>query len=85
MVGIGRIPTGRSFAEVLQEALGASKAVFVVWSKRSVKSSWVQNEARKGLRRRVLFPVMLLDEVEIPLEFEHLQAAPLRDWQPEES
>jgi S1-C subfamily serine protease len=80
-----RIPTGRSFSEVIQEALGASKAVVVVWSTRSVKSSWVQNETRKGLRRGVLFPVMLLDEVEIPLEFEHVQAAQLMDWQPEES
>ena len=81
-----RIPTGRSFGEVIQEALGASKAVVVVWSTRSVKSSWVQNEARKGLRRRVLFPVMLFEEgeVEIPLEFEHVQAARLMDWQPEE-
>ena len=55
----------------------------VVWTKTSVKSSWVKNEARKGLRRKRLFPVMLLDEVEIPLEFGHVQAAQLIDWQPE--
>ena len=78
-----RIPTGRSFDEVIQEALDAAKSVIVVWTKTSVKSSWVKNEARKGLRRRVLFPVMLLEEVEIPLEFEHVQAAQLMDWQPE--
>ena len=33
----------------------------------------------------MLFPVRLLEEVEIPLEFEHVQAAQLMDWQPEES
>ncbi|NGZ10802.1 MAG: TIR domain-containing protein [Nitrospira sp. LK70] len=76
-----RIPAGRSFDEVIEEALNASKAVVVVWTTTSVKSSWVKNVAREGLRRRVLFPVRLLEEVEIPLEFEHIQVAQLMDWQ----
>ncbi|MDF0674860.1 MAG: toll/interleukin-1 receptor domain-containing protein [Nitrospira sp.] len=75
-----RIPTGRSFDEVIEEALDAAKAVVVVWTKASVNSTWVKNEARKGMRRGVLFPVLLLEEVKIPLEFEHLQAAHLMDW-----
>ena len=37
------------------------------------------------MRRNVLFPVMLLEEVEIPLEFEHLHAAQLMDWQPDQA
>ncbi|MDH4080878.1 MAG: SUMF1/EgtB/PvdO family nonheme iron enzyme [Nitrospira sp.] len=77
-----RIPAGKSFDEVIHEALKAARSVVVVWTKTSVKSTWVKNESRSGLRRGVLFPVMLLDEVEIPLEFEHLQAAHLMDWQP---
>jgi hypothetical protein len=77
------IRTGQSFDEVIQEALDASKAVVVVWTARSVKSQWVKNEAREGLRRQVLFPVMLIKEVKIPLEFWHVQAAQLMDWQPE--
>ncbi|MBX3308547.1 MAG: TIR domain-containing protein, partial [Nitrospira sp.] len=79
-----RIPIGRSFDEVIEEALDASKAVVVVWSQTSVKSQWVKNEAREGLRRRVLFPVMLLEEVRIPLEFRDVQTAHLMDWQPEQ-
>ncbi|MBX3300922.1 MAG: SUMF1/EgtB/PvdO family nonheme iron enzyme [Nitrospira sp.] len=79
-----RIPTGRSYDEVIEEALDASKAVVVVWTKTSVKSQWVKNEAREGLRRRVLFPVMILEEVKIPLEFRDVQAAHLMDWQPEQ-
>lgn len=79
-----RIPAGKSFDEVIHEALKAAKSVVVVWTKTSVKSTWVKNESRSGLRRGILFPVMLLDEVEIPLEFEHLQAAHLMDWQPEQ-
>jgi formylglycine-generating enzyme required for sulfatase activity len=79
-----RIPAGKSFDDVIHEALKAARSVVVVWTKTSVKSTWVKNESRSGLRRNILFPVMLLDEVEIPLEFEHLQAVHLMDWQPEQ-
>jgi formylglycine-generating enzyme required for sulfatase activity len=79
-----RIPVGRSYDEVIEEALDASKAVVVVWTKTSVKSQWVKNEAREGLSRRVLFPVMILEQVKIPLEFRDVQAAHLMDWQPEQ-
>ncbi|MDC8449801.1 MAG: SUMF1/EgtB/PvdO family nonheme iron enzyme [Nitrospira sp.] len=78
------IPIGRSFDEVIEEALDASKAVVVVWTQTSVKSQWVKNEAREGLRRGVLFPVMLLEEVKIPLEFRDVQTAQLMEWQPEQ-
>jgi formylglycine-generating enzyme required for sulfatase activity len=76
-----RIRIGRSFDEVIEEALDGSKAVVVVWTGTSVKSQWVKNEAREGLRRRVLFPVMLLEEVKLPLEFRDVQTAHLMDWQ----
>ena len=79
-----RIPAGKSFDDVIHEALKAARSVVVVWTKTSVKSTWVKNESRSGLRRNILFPVMLLDVVEIPLEFEHLQAAHLMDWQPDQ-
>lgn len=78
-----RIPVGRSYADVIEEALDASKAVVVVWTSTSVKSQWVKNEALEGLNRRALFPVML-EAVKIPLEFRHVQAARLMDWQPEQ-
>lgn len=79
-----RIPAGQSYEEVIEKALKTAKSVVVVWTKNSVKSQFVKNEAKRGLRRNVLIPVMLLDEVEIPLEFEHLQVAYLIDWQPEQ-
>lgn len=76
-----RIPIGRSYAEVIEEALDASKAVVVVWTTTSVKSQWVKNEALEGLNREALFPVML-EAVKIPLEFRHVQAAHLMNWHP---
>lgn len=79
-----RIPAGKSYDEAIHDALKAAKSVVVVWTKTSVKSAWVKNESRSGLRRGILFPVMLADEVEIPLEFEHVQTAQLVDWRPDE-
>src|SRR5262245_50241205 len=70
---------GRTFDQVIEEALDAAHCVVVVWSQHSVNSDWVKTEAAKGARRRILVPV-LLDEVRIPLEFRRMQAARLLDW-----
>ena len=73
------IPLGRTFDQVIEEALDAARCVIVVWSQHSVSSDWVKTEAAEGARRRILVPV-LLDEVRIPLEFRRMQAARLLDW-----
>lgn len=73
------IPPGRSFDEVIESALGAAKCVVVLWSEKSVRSDWVKNEAREGLRRHVLIPA-LIAQVTIPFEFRHIQAADLVGW-----
>ena len=49
------IPPGRSFDEVIEEALGAAKCVVVLWSKNSASSDWVKGEAAEGLRRKFWF------------------------------
>lgn len=75
-----KIPVGKSFQQVIQEAVDEARCIVVIWSEHSVKSDWVQNEAEEGKRRNILTPVML-DEVKIPLGFRHLQAANLTNWQ----
>jgi formylglycine-generating enzyme required for sulfatase activity len=74
------IPPGKTFDEVIEQELEVAKCVIVLWSKESVKSDWVKNEAREGARRHILIPV-LIDEVKIPFEFKHIQAANLVDFQ----
>ncbi len=74
------IPPGKTFDEVIEEKLEAAKCVIVLWSQQSVLSDWVKNEAREGSRRQILIPV-LIEEVKIPFEFRHIQAAWLIDWQ----
>ena len=73
------IPPGKSFDDVIEEALSAAKCVIVVWSNESVKSEWVKAEASEAFKRRILVPI-LADEARIPLEFRRLQAARLIDW-----
>jgi hypothetical protein len=75
-----KIPPGRVFDEVITEALDSAQCVIVLWSKFSVGSDWVKEEAAEGARRRVLVPA-LIDDVPIPLGFRRIQAAQLIAWQ----
>ncbi len=73
------IPPGRSYEEVIDENLNAAKCVLVLWSKASVSSQWVKNEASDGLERNILVPA-LIEETKVSLAFRHLQAARITDW-----
>lgn len=73
------IPPGKSFDQVIEEAIEGARCVVVIWTRGSVESHWVKTEASEGLQRRVLVPV-LADEVKIPLEFRRIQAASLVAW-----
>ena len=73
------IPPGKTFDEVIEEALASAKCVIVLWSRESVQSEWVKAEASEAAKRRVLVPI-LADDVKIPLEFRRIQSARLIDW-----
>jgi hypothetical protein len=73
------IDYGQSFHKMIEQALTAAPCVIVVWTRESVQSEWVLNEASEARRRDCLVPV-LLDPVAPPLEFRHLQAADLSNW-----
>ena len=73
------IPPGRSFDEVIEEALGAAKCAVVLWSKNSASSDWVKGEAAEALQRKILVPVRI-DSATVPLEFRRLQTVDLSDW-----
>ena len=73
------IPPGRSFDEVIEEALALARCVIVLWSEASVRSEWVKTEAAEAAQRRILVPI-LADGARIPLEFRRIQAASIDDW-----
>ena len=75
-----RIPAGRSWRSVLEEALEDTRCMIVLWSENSVKSPWVAEEAEEARRLgKTLVPV-LLQRVEPPIGFRTIQAADLIDW-----
>ena len=73
------IPLGRSFDEVIEKALAEARCVIVLWSRFSIVSEWVRNEASEARRRGILIPVFI-EAVEAPLAFRLLNGADLRDW-----
>ena len=76
-----KIPVGRAFDEVIEDALRRARCVVVLWTKDAVASRWVRSEASDAAQRQVLVPV-LVEDVTMPLEFRHLQALDLRAWKP---
>lgn len=73
------IPTGKRFEQVIQEALAGARCVMVLWSKQSVTSDWVVEEAEEGRKRHILVPVFI-EDVLPPMGFRRIQAADLIDW-----
>jgi TIR domain len=71
-----RVPPGQTWRSHIGDALNGAKCVIVAWSRHSVNSRWVTEEADEGLKRNALIPV-LLDAVDPPLGFRSIQAANL--------
>ncbi|HXH00170.1 MAG TPA: TIR domain-containing protein [Sphingomicrobium sp.] len=75
----GLIPGGSRFASEIDAAIKRSDAVVVLWSRSSIESSWVQDEAALGRDTGRLVPV-LIDQSEPPLGFRQFQAIDLKVW-----
>jgi len=73
-----RIPHGQDFSAHIQQQLDDARCIVVLWSKASVKSSFVRDEATEGLNGRLV--PLLLENVKQPLGFRQFQAADLCDW-----
>ena len=67
-----QIPAGKTFDEVIEQALAKAKCVIVLWSEKSVRSRWVRTEATEGAARQILVPV-LLENINVPLEFRRIR------------
>lgn len=70
---------GETFDKVIQREIDQAKAIVVLWTKASVESQWVREEADVGRQREALVP-LLMDEVTPPIGFGRVQAAHLHDW-----
>jgi TolB-like protein len=72
----GLLEGGERFSRTTEEALERAKAVVVLWSKTSVQSHWVHDEATRGRDRGLLVPLSL-DGSMPPLGFGQFQVIDL--------
>ena len=74
-----RIPAGRTWRSMIEEALHDMRCMVVLWSTHSVESDWVKEEAEEARALGKLIPV-LIEPVKPPVGFRSIQAADLTDW-----
>ena len=75
-----KIPAGRTWRSVLDEALNDSRCMVVLWSRDSVTTDWVKEEAEEARRQGMTLIPVLIDRVEPPIGFRAIQSADLTDW-----
>ncbi|HWE44800.1 MAG TPA: TIR domain-containing protein [Caulobacteraceae bacterium] len=73
------LPVHRSYTDVIADEIRAAGAVTVIWSGAAVASEWVRAEANEGRELKKLVQVLVEDAV-VPLPFNQIQVADLRDW-----
>jgi TolB-like protein len=74
-----KIEGGTRYSRLIGEALEKSEAVVVLWSRQSVESDWVRDEAAHGRERRRLVPLSL-DGTRAPLGFRQIQNVDMSRW-----
>ncbi|MBA2771154.1 MAG: TIR domain-containing protein [Sphingomonas sp.] len=73
------IRSGSEFAGAIEEALKRADAVLVLWSEKSVCSSWVRDEAAEG-RDSGRLVAAVLDSSRPPIGFRQFQSTDLSSW-----
>ena len=71
--------SGPEFTHSIQRELDGARCVVVAWSRHSVNSAWVRDEAQEGLEQQRLVPCCI-DDVRPPLGFRSLQTVQLTEW-----
>jgi len=78
------IPAGSAWRKTIGRELDSARCVVVLWSKASLDSDWVHEEADDARRRGILVPV-LIEDIQAPIGFRTIQAGNLVNWDGTES
>ena len=73
------IRSGSEYSGAIEEALNSADAVLVLWSKDSIASPWVRDEAAEGRDSGRLIP-LVLDKCRPPIGFRQFQSMDLSGW-----
>jgi hypothetical protein len=74
-----KLRAGEIFDDVIEKALNEAKCVIVLWSKRSVESLYVKDEAMYALDHDKLIPVAI-ENVSLPFRFRGVHTLSLLGW-----
>jgi non-specific serine/threonine protein kinase len=74
-----KIPAGKTFDTYIYDELEKTDAVIVLWSKHSVDSDYVKEEAEYAKKKSVLVPLSI-DATEPPFGFARLQSTDISGW-----
>jgi len=75
----GMLRGGENFLPTTEAALEQARAVVVLWSKTSIESHWVRDEAQRGRERGCLVP-LTIDGSQAPLGFRQFQLIDIARW-----
>lgn len=70
---------GQRYDEIIGQLLDEARVIIVLWSKQSVDSRYVNDEALVGLQSDKLIPV-LVDDITVPFRFRALHTIDLVSW-----
>lgn len=73
------IPPGKTWDGVIAAGIAEARCCIVLWSKHSVASDWVKEEATIAKDHKKFLPVQI-DGSEPPVGFRRIQSAHLQDW-----
>ena len=70
---------GQHFDRVIEEAISDAGVVIVVWSRNSIESGWVRDEATLALEKEKLLPLRM-DMARPPMGFRNIHTIDLSSW-----
>jgi diguanylate cyclase (GGDEF)-like protein len=71
---------GQNIDSAIDAALKDAHCVLVVWSKKSVGSRWVRDEADAAVDSDKLLPILMEKEIQQPYGFRRINAVDMADW-----
>ena len=75
---IDLLPGGR-FAQEIEAVIRQARVAIVLWSRQSVESDWVREEANEAKQRGILLPISI-DGAKPPFGFRNLHTIDLSGW-----
>jgi TIR domain len=73
------IAPGKAWRSEIAKQVATARIMLVVWSRCSINSDWVKEEAEQAKKRRILFPIRI-DPVLPPFGFGEVQAMDFSAW-----